>query len=165
MGENILSRNVELKMGIQYILGDATLPRGSDSCIIAHIVNDVGAWGRGFVVALSKRYPMARTAFLRKGKSRVMGDVQFVQTGTRVLVANMFAQSGVGTGVRRVRYGALKRCLKIVGIQALQDRRSVHMPRIGCGLGGGSWEEVEPLIQEQLSDRGVFVTIYAKEEK
>jgi len=25
------------------------------------------------------------------------------------------------------------------------------MPRIGCGLAGGTWEEVEPLVQEHLA--------------
>lgn len=37
---------------------------------------------------------------------------------------------------------------------------SVHMPRIGCGLGGGNWEFVESLIVEYLCDRGVPVTVY-----
>lgn len=34
---------------------------------------------------------------------------------------------------------------------------SVHMPRIGCGLGGGTWEEVEPIIVRTLTDTQVHV--------
>ncbi|MCT2277673.1 hypothetical protein M3G91_08560 [Micromonospora chalcea] len=37
---------------------------------------------------------------------------------------------------------------------------SVHMPRIGCGLAGGSWQRIEPLIRQALSDRGIPVTVY-----
>jgi hypothetical protein len=34
------------------------------------------------------------------------------------------------------------------------------MPRIGCGLAGGRWERVEPLVTAELTDRGVHVTVY-----
>ena len=37
---------------------------------------------------------------------------------------------------------------------------SVHMPRIGCGLAGGKWENIEPLILVQLSERDVEVWVY-----
>jgi hypothetical protein len=29
----------------------------------------------------------------------------------------------------------------------------VAMPRIGCGLAGGTWEEIEPIIRDTLSAR------------
>lgn len=41
---------------IQYLIGDATDPRGDGQKIIAHVCNDIGAWGSGFVVALSQRW-------------------------------------------------------------------------------------------------------------
>jgi hypothetical protein len=34
------------------------------------------------------------------------------------------------------------------------------MPRIGCGLAGGRWECVEPLIEARLVAAGVPVTVY-----
>jgi hypothetical protein len=34
------------------------------------------------------------------------------------------------------------------------------MPRIGCGLAGGKWSRVEPLITERLVRRGIAVTVY-----
>jgi O-acetyl-ADP-ribose deacetylase (regulator of RNase III) len=34
------------------------------------------------------------------------------------------------------------------------------MPRIGCGLAGGSWEEIEPIIKRTLTDQGVEVVVY-----
>ena len=43
-------------MEIKYITGDATQPVGEGNKIIVHVCNDVGGWGRGFVMALSKRW-------------------------------------------------------------------------------------------------------------
>jgi hypothetical protein len=34
------------------------------------------------------------------------------------------------------------------------------MPRIGCGLAGGKWERIEPLVVSALSAKGVAVTVY-----
>jgi hypothetical protein len=36
----------------------------------------------------------------------------------------------------------------------------VHAPRIGCGLGGGKWDQVEPLIQKMLGEVAVYVYDY-----
>ncbi len=38
-------------MNINYITGDATRPAGPGPHIIVHVCNDIGEWGRGFVVA------------------------------------------------------------------------------------------------------------------
>jgi hypothetical protein len=32
------------------------------------------------------------------------------------------------------------------------------MPRIGCGLAGGKWEQMEPIITRSLVDCGIEVT-------
>lgn len=37
---------------------------------------------------------------------------------------------------------------------------SVHMPRIGCGLAGGTWSRIEPLIERRLISAGLSVTVY-----
>jgi hypothetical protein len=34
------------------------------------------------------------------------------------------------------------------------------MPRIGCGLAGGTWDRIEPLIHERLLSAGLHVTVY-----
>lgn len=71
----------------------------------------------------------------------------------------MIAQKGVRTrdGVPPIRYDALKRCLEILAVEARKLQATVHLPRIGCGLAGGKWESVEPLIREAMPDTGVFV--------
>ena len=37
---------------------------------------------------------------------------------------------------------------------------SDHMPRIGCGLAGGDWAEIEPMITETLCAAGIEVVVY-----
>jgi hypothetical protein len=34
------------------------------------------------------------------------------------------------------------------------------MPRIGCGLAGGSWQEIELIIRDELTARAIAVTVY-----
>lgn len=153
-------------MTIQYVTGDATDPIGDGPKLIAHIVNDRGWWGRGFVMAVSDRWPDARKSYQRwfqdPAETFLIGMVQFVSVGGGTEVANMVGQHGVRTagGVPPIRYAELERCLGIVGRRAVERRAAVHMPRIGCGLAGGTWDRVEPLIVEKLCGRGISVTVY-----
>lgn len=40
---------------IIYLKGDATNPIAKGNKIIAHICNDAGGWGKGFVLAISRK--------------------------------------------------------------------------------------------------------------
>lgn len=89
--------------------------------------------------------------------------VQFVPVGDGIEIANMVGQHGVRQqrySPPPIRYEALASCLSAVGSHAVEHLASVHMPRIGCGLAGGTWDRVEPLIVEGLCGRGVPVTVY-----
>jgi O-acetyl-ADP-ribose deacetylase (regulator of RNase III) len=146
-------------MQIQYITGDATDPIGSGNKIIAHVCNDIGAWGAGFVLAISRRWPQPKAEYLKSRGSLTLGAVSLIQVEPGIWVANMIAQSGLRAqrGVPPIRYDALKQCLGILAVEAQKLQATIHMPRIGCGLAGGKWESVEPLIQEALPTAEVFV--------
>ena len=73
----------------------------------------------------------------------------------------MVAQHGYGESViPRIRYSALEKCLKTLADEAVKQHASVHMPRIGCGEAGGSWQIVKEMIDDFLCQRGIDVTIY-----
>ncbi|HJZ91139.1 MAG TPA: hypothetical protein VKE40_09720 [Gemmataceae bacterium] len=74
----------------------------------------------------------------------------------------MVGQRGIKRGKSGppIRYEAVAECLERVAAKALELGASVHMPRIGCGLAGGEWSKIEPLIEQRLCDRGVAVTVY-----
>ena len=63
-------------------------------------------------------------------------------------------------GIPPIRYEAIRQGLAKVAAFATQHEASVHMPRIGCGLAGGKWEELEPIILDELCAKGVGVTVY-----
>jgi hypothetical protein len=67
---------------------------------------------------------------------------------------------GRSRGLPPIRYEAVAEFLKQVAAKAVELGARVHMPRIGCGLAGGEWSLIEPLIEEQLCRRGVLVTVY-----
>jgi O-acetyl-ADP-ribose deacetylase (regulator of RNase III) len=149
---------------ITYIKGDATCPLGAGVKIIAHVVNDRAGWGRGFVVAISKRWREPEEAYRRwaKDKNFILGEVQFVPVGKYLYVANMLCQHGLVGRSNPVplRYPSLETCLKKVAQTAERLKASVHMPRIGCGLAGGKWEKIEPIIINTLESKNISVTVY-----
>ncbi|MFF9300865.1 macro domain-containing protein [Streptomyces sp. NPDC014764] len=152
---------------IRYVRGDATAPPVKGVKVIAHVCNDIGGWGKGFVLALSRRWPEPEAAYRAWHRGRAandfgLGAVQLVQAERYVWVANMIGQRGVRTGSKGVpvRYEAVDTALDRLAGHALELGASVHMPRIGCGLAGGRWSRVEPLVEERLVERGVTVTVY-----
>lgn len=155
---------------ITFLNGDATLPQHEGEKIIAHVCNDVGGWGRGFVLALSARWRQPETMYRRWFAGitdEVMGEfpfalgrVQFAPVAKDIIVANMVAQHDVkpaADGTPPIRYDALKLCLFGVAQRAMVSNATVHMPRIGCGLAGGEWRMVEQIINDELYDTEVFV--------
>lgn len=152
---------------ITFTKGDTTSPQESGTKVICHVCNDIGAWGKGFVLALSRRWSQPEEAYRRWYSGRAtndfgLGAVQFVQVESDIWVANMVAQSGIKRGKQGppIRYDAVSGCLQTVATKANELGASVHMPRIGCGLAGGEWSEIEPLIAAALCERGVAVTVY-----
>lgn len=67
---------------LTYLKGDATAPSYKGMKIIVHICNDVGAWGKGFVLAVSKRWKDPEIEYRKWhniGTDFRLGEVQFVQ--------------------------------------------------------------------------------------
>jgi len=156
---------------IKYIKGDATKPIGNGPKLIIHCCNDLvpGAWGSGFVLALSNRWTTPEVAYRRwsigKGKNcppYELGQVIFVPVEEGVVVANMLGQQGVrnDNNLTPIRYDAIDSCLQKVAGYAIKNNASVHGPKFGAGLAGGKWEEIEKLIIKNLSEKDIEVIIY-----
>jgi hypothetical protein len=153
-------------MEINYQKGDATQPQGDGLKILIHVCNDIGGWGKGFVMALSKRWKAPKNAYRDWYESKEdfeMGSVQFVKVADDIVVGNMIGQKGIykdKSGEPPIRYDAIRVNLQKVADYALAHNAIVHAPRFGPGLAGGKWEIIESLIQEELIAKGVAVTIY-----
>lgn len=148
---------------IDYVWGDATRPQGEGKKIIVHCCNDIGGWGAGFVVALSKRWPEPEATYRAMGPTeRVLGTARLVQVEDDTWVANLIGQDGVRRlgYPRPVRYDAIHDGLDVVAISAKLIGASVHMPRMGSGLAGGDWRIIEAIVGVTLSDAGIHTTVY-----
>lgn len=151
---------------IQYAKGDATSPRSENNKIIVHICNDIGGWGKGFVMAISKKWKKPENQYREWFRSKdgfELGKVQFVQVEEDLWVANLIGQHKINkdeNGNAPIRYDAIEDGLNTVALFAKENNATIHMPRIGCGLAGGKWEMIEPIILETLSENNIEVTVY-----
>ena len=148
--------------------GDATYPvkcleRKDEVRMIIHVCNDINKWGKGFVLALSKRWLGPKIVF--HSMKQELGTIGICLTEQpTICVVNMIAQRGIykQNGIEPIRYGALETCLQEVA-ETFKDyvyKVSIHMPRIGCGLAGGNWKIVQDLIEKNLVEKGYVVCVY-----
>ncbi|EJF37406.1 hypothetical protein HMPREF1320_1645 [Capnocytophaga sp. oral taxon 335 str. F0486] len=83
---------------IHYLKADATVPQAEGNIVIAHICNDIGAWGKGFVLALSKRWKYPEKQYkqwYKEGGNFALGEVQFVSVEEKIWVANLIGQHNI----------------------------------------------------------------------
>jgi len=149
---------------LTYITGDATRPTFEGPKIIAHGCNTVGAWGAGFVMAISARWSKPCDEYLKNqdlGMNK-LGSVHFVQVEDDIWVANMITQSGIYSTAnpRPLNYEAVEDCLEFLALHAKNLKATIHMPRIGTGLAKGRWDEIEDRIQQKLCRTGIDVFVY-----
>lgn len=160
---------------IEYITGDATNPQRSGPLVIPHVVNNLGAWGAGFVMALSRHWPEAAKRYhfwAQGGRSAPidpissesgdfgLGEVQFVEVESDIWVANMCAQNGFPSRERPVAvdYEALEQCLAHLADFVTMDlATTVHAPRFGAGIAGGSWPRIEAMIKLALPMTEIYI--------
>jgi len=168
---------IEHKVGNLFEL----LPEIGQKVLIAHVCNNVGGWGSGFVVPLSNFAPLAESFYRqwhREGASKKLifdddcasdmvsfelGNVQIVEVDAGVWVANMIAQHSTisrSPGSKPIRYAALIRCMEEVGDFCRENGVEIYCPKFGSDLAGGTWEFIEELIEEVWSEIPVTVCIY-----
>ena len=157
-------------MEIKYIKGDATEPIiiGDKYSVICHCCNALGAWGKGFVVPLGQKYPIAREKYLKfikmtKEENR-LGSVSFAKATDNIIVANIIGQyyTYPRDGKIPLDYEALEKGFKFI-IEIFKMHKmpfTVHMPKIGCGLAGGDWNRVEEIIKNTFISSNIEVYVY-----
>jgi len=151
---------------IEYITGDATQPIGEENKIIVHICNDIGKWGKGFVLAISKRWKAPEKSYrdwYASQKDFHLGEVQFIKVENNLWIANLIGQHKIRKdelGNAPIRYKAVEEGIQKVAHQAEKLNASAHMPRIGCGLAGGKWERIEPVLEESLIKNKIKTIVY-----
>lgn len=164
---------------IEYRTGDATEASRDGAGIITHICNDIGRWGRGFVVAVSRRWPQpeARYRAWHRGEPPAedeersgtfqLGEVQYVTVEDGLIIANLIGQHDIRRigGHPPVRYQAIRAGLEKIAEKARQLDTAVAMPRIGAGLAGGDWKTIETIVENTLAAAGVRTLVYTLKDE
>ena len=169
-----------IKGKLRTVVGDVTNPQVStpyEISIIPHVCNNLGQWGKGFVLALNKRWSKPKTAYKdfceNNIKIPILGKVCYAKIDNLFVVANMIAQNGIvsDSNPKPIKYRALANCMaEVVGyIQMVQAQTSnpvvIHCPKFGSDLAKGNWDFILELIEEIWIDKGIDVVIYNFEKE
>lgn len=135
----------------------------TDKHVLGHCVNCKGAFGAGVAAQIAKRFPDVRRAYMRKFRREGwhLGDCQFVMTDARIIVVNMAMQEAYGRKGKFIDYDAVKICFEKTLDYCKGDGGELAIPRVGSGLAGGDWGEVEAIIRGCLAIRDVEVDVYS----
>ena len=149
---------------ITEIKGDIT---ETECKLIAHGVNCQGVMGSGVARALFLKWPQVRNEYLnlheecnKKDPEEFLGWTQPVFVGEGKIIVNCWTQQNYGASSNQVylSYNALRQCLHDLRDLAINyGIKNIAIPRIGCGLAGGDWGKVKPMVEEILFDLNVKV--------
>jgi O-acetyl-ADP-ribose deacetylase (regulator of RNase III) len=159
-------RDAATRQAMKVVLGDVLEPRAQGNKIICQLVNDQArTWGGGVARSTAKKFPKAQESFsswiTALPRSARLGSVHFEPVPQSITIASLVGQQGYGqSSLPRIRYMALAQCFEKVQQYAADHEASVHMPRIGDGQSGGSWETVAEIVRTVLTSNGIPVSIY-----
>jgi O-acetyl-ADP-ribose deacetylase (regulator of RNase III) len=148
---------------------------GPQTILIPHVVNNVGAFNAGVALALKTKWPKVEKdyrgwlTFWQRYQRSVLGQVfaSLVECTekTTIIVVHMFAQNGIRSrqNPQPLEYPFLQSCMEAIPeIGQTFDRPfSIHCPKFGSGLSGGSWPEIEKLIRAIWCAQNIPVTVYS----
>jgi O-acetyl-ADP-ribose deacetylase (regulator of RNase III) len=124
--------------------------------IIAHQVNCLGVMGAGLAKAIKNKWPEVfekYSEFCKSSTSR-FGEILIIEAKPRLFIANLFGQYDYQkphTYTQNTSYWALRNSLQKLQQFAKNNKAQVYLPyKIGCGLGGGIWEIVYEMIEDEI---------------
>ncbi|MCR6108628.1 macro domain-containing protein [Salipaludibacillus agaradhaerens] len=147
--------------------------------IIAHQVNGLGVMGGGVARQIKKAYPGVYRRYktfvdnhtspeeLLGRNLMIVTDgnpvYQYDKSGDSKIISNLFGQAHIGTSQKQTDEKALRKALEHLAEFAKMDNLSVAMPEgIGCGRGGGNWNEIQTIIKEVFGDYPVTLYRYTE---
>jgi O-acetyl-ADP-ribose deacetylase (regulator of RNase III) len=130
--------------------------------MIVHGCNSQGVMGSGVARAIRDKWPEVYQQYRQRYQlaGLQLGDVVLAYTDDGKIVANCITQDFYGKdGKHYVNYDAVAVCMnKLKEICERLKITEVAMPLIGAGLGGGDWNILREIIQENLHP--IEITVY-----
>jgi len=116
-----------------------------ESGIITHQVNCKKVMGAGLALKIKKKWPIVFKKY--KSFEGKLGDVDLIEVGENLFVANLYGQEGYGKDKIYTNYDALRECFK----KLKEYDKQIYIPHaIGCGLGGGDWNIVCDMLEKEI---------------
>lgn len=139
-----------------------------DLSIIVHQTNLYHIFGSGIASEIKKRYPYAYAADCKttKGDRDKLGsftlgyDVKLMGPD----IINLYSQDGISATHRTTHYAAMGKALfdleRWICDNRHPDDQTVGIPHgIGCGLAGGDWNVVRPIIESAFGNSAIKAVI------
>jgi O-acetyl-ADP-ribose deacetylase (regulator of RNase III) len=138
--------------------------------VVVHGVNAQGVMGAGVALMVRSTYPKAYTEYVthcvefKDKKEELLGTIQVVECEDKnKVIINAFTQLDFGVSRQQVDYDALRLCFRAINTYAKENGvTEIVMPKIGSGLGGGSWDIIKAIIEEESTDFQPIVSIKSK---
>jgi O-acetyl-ADP-ribose deacetylase (regulator of RNase III) len=171
---------------IEYVTGDALEPRDVKGCerkLIVHCCNTQGVMGAGIALAIARKWPIVKdeyvlwhmqtkfpggSSWVSSASDLPLGAIQIVAVHRKLRVVNLIGQTlGYSDEKPPIRYEAIEKGFRTLrkfitlDYEGCSAKYSVHMPMMGSGLAGGKWSEVELLVEKELCDYDIPVTVYS----
>lgn len=151
-------------MSVQIIRGDLL---EADVDIICHQVNCQGVMGAGVAKQIADKWPNVKKEYVKfcnskKLKQNLLGEVQLVaanggsQQEGDPLILNIFGQFYYGHDDVYTDYSALTKAFRKMN-QLCKGKTLAFPYGFGCGLAGGDWQDVEPMLVRLLPDCNVKI--------
>ena len=127
--------------------------------VIVHPVNCSGTISSGFSKQLINKYPAVLKDYLSKSSNRspfkILGKSSPVQISKQLSVANAYCQVS-SNGQSKFEYLAFKSCLEQIK-QEMPEAHFYFPYKLGCGLQGGNWKDIESLIHSIISNYTICI--------
>ena len=127
--------------------------------LILHVVNNVGKFAKGVAASIARDYPSAKRDYenwMRYSKPELGSiSVSFCKRGAwNFSIVHLLAQGGLPSknNPHPCDVDKLAVCLDTVSRLAAGSDVPVtfHIPKLGCGYGGATWDVVEHIVSEHL---------------
>ena len=155
---------------VQYFNGDL-LASGCE--VICHQTNCMGAMGGGIARQIRAVFPEAYQALRERfenGQAK-LGECDFVEIDrkdpedpflTHDYIVNCYSQFDyLPRGVRHTDYDAFRTCCKKIKERFEGKNFRIGFPyKIGSALGGGDWEVMKQIIEEEFKDNNWRVEVW-----
>ena len=131
--------------------------------VIGHGANCQRIMSTGIALPIARTFPCAVYADVHSAlvETEKPGDVSVgFNPVPKLFVANLYTQRKPGPCFE---LELLRSALRKLEYDWLTPEDRIGFPMIGAGIGGGTWEDIRKVIEEELRDYDVTIVEYAPE--